>query len=37
MEGIGIILFCLIAIWIGVGSIWLSLAEDKEDKLENNQ
>ena len=28
----GVVLFCLISIWIGVGSIWLSLAEDKEDK-----
>ncbi len=32
LEVIGIILFCLIAIWLGVGSIWLSLAKDKEDK-----
>lgn len=29
MEVIGIILFCLISIWLGVGSIWLSLAKDK--------
>ncbi len=28
----GLILFCLIAVWIGIGSIWLSLAEDEEDE-----
>lgn len=28
----GLILFCIIVVWIGVGSIWLTLAEDKEDK-----
>ena len=28
----GPILFCIIVVWIGVGSIWLTLAEDKEDE-----
>ena len=28
----GVVLFCLISIWLGVGSIWLILAKDKEDK-----
>jgi len=28
----GLILFCLIAVWIGIGSSWLILAEDKEDE-----
>ncbi len=28
----GPILFSLIAIWLGVGSIWIMLRKDKEDK-----
>lgn len=30
MEKISAVLFCVIAIWIGVGSIWLMLQDDKE-------
>lgn len=26
----GLILFCIIVVWIGVGSIWLTLAKNKE-------
>jgi hypothetical protein len=27
----GVVLFCLISIWLGVGSIWLTLAKNKEE------
>lgn len=32
MEVIGIILFCLISIWLGVGSSWLIICESKSYK-----
>ena len=32
MEVIGIILFCLITIWLGVGSVWLIICESKSYK-----
>ncbi len=32
MEVIGIILFCLISIWLGVGSSWLIICESRSYK-----
>ena len=33
----GPILFSLIAIWIGLGSIWLNLDKDKEGRHDNHK